>query len=178
MHSAVELKVLAQKAKDKWNKHGHNYDVIGYWSRHVSWLLMVKSMGISFACSTFSPKNRLKQYTFTSDCLLTLSISLGFSLHRVVHVLGWQWLGAWHCVQWAAHWWGLAKCSCTEHVAPTSDLSCWWALSSRVLTVAPCTCCVNLYVCMYKVSILGVFEYFFITVSLCQYFPVFSVFDF
>ncbi len=23
-------KVLAQKAKDKWNKHGRNYDVIGY----------------------------------------------------------------------------------------------------------------------------------------------------
>jgi hypothetical protein len=23
-------KVLAQKAKDKWNKDGHNYDVIGY----------------------------------------------------------------------------------------------------------------------------------------------------
>jgi hypothetical protein len=33
-------------------------------------------------------------------------------------------------------------------------------LSSRVLTVAPCACCVNFHVCMYKVSILGVFQYF------------------
>jgi hypothetical protein len=47
-------------------------------------------------------KNRLKQYTFTSDRSLTLSISLGFSLRRVVHVSGRQWLGAWHCVRWAA----------------------------------------------------------------------------
>ncbi len=46
-------------------------------------------------------KNRLKQYTFTSDRSLTLSISLGFSLRRVVHVSARQWLGAWHCVQWA-----------------------------------------------------------------------------
>ncbi len=47
-------------------------------------------------------KNRLKQYTFTSNHSLTLSISLGFSLRRVMHVLGRQWLGAWHCVLWAA----------------------------------------------------------------------------
>ncbi len=40
--------------------------------------------------------------TFTSDRSLTLSISLGFSLRRVVHVSGRQWLGAWHCVRWAA----------------------------------------------------------------------------
>ncbi len=30
----------------------------------------------------------------------------------------------------------------------------------RVLTVAPCACCVNLYVCMYKVIIFGLFECF------------------
>jgi hypothetical protein len=35
-----------------------------------------------------------------------------------------------------------------------------WGFSWRVLTVAPCICCVNLYVCMYMVIILGVFEYF------------------
>ncbi len=28
-------------------------------------------------------------------------------------------------------------------------------------TYLPCACCVNLYVCMYKVSILGVFQYFY-----------------
>ncbi len=31
------------------------------------------------------------------------------------------------------------------------------SLSSRVLTVAPCACCVNLYVCMYNVRILRIF---------------------
>jgi hypothetical protein len=39
-------------------------------------------------------------------------------------------------------------------------LSGWRALSFGVLAVAPRACCVNLYVCMYKVIILGVFEYF------------------
>jgi hypothetical protein len=37
---------------------------------------------------------------------------------------------------------------------------------SGVLTVAPCTCCVNLHVCMYEVSILGVFEYFYHCITL------------
>ncbi len=40
------------------------------------------------------------------------------------------------------------------------DLIGWRALSSRFLKKALCTCCVNPYVCLYKVSILGVFEYF------------------
>ena len=48
----------------------------------------------------------------------------------------------------------------TRYGDQTLGLSGWRALSSRVLTVAPCTCCVNLYVCMYKVSILAVFQYF------------------
>jgi hypothetical protein len=48
-----------------------------------------------------------------------------------------------------------------------SDPSGWQALSSGVLTVAPCrACCVNLYVCMYKVSILGVFECFYNCITL------------
>ncbi len=127
----------------------------------------------------------------------------------------------------------VAPCLFCGATAVLSDLRGWRALSSGVLTVAPCACCVNLYVCMYnvrilrvfpyfyhcltllvfscllwisnksincstsmtlknrdgidifnlyvcmyKVSILGVFWVFFITVSLCQYFPVFSVFDF
>jgi hypothetical protein len=33
-------------------------------------------------------------------------------------------------------------------------------LIRELLTVAPCACCVNLYVCMYIVIIFGVFEYF------------------
>jgi hypothetical protein len=39
-------------------------------------------------------------------------------------------------------------------------------LSSGVLTVAPCACCVNLYVCMYNVSILRVFPYFYHCITL------------
>jgi hypothetical protein len=53
--------------------------------------------------------------------------------------------------------------SAGEHLAP----------GFKSLTLAPCACCVNLYVCMYTVIILVVF----VTVSLCQYFLVFSVFD-
>jgi hypothetical protein len=51
-----------------------------------------------------------------------------------------------------------ARCS---HSLWGSDLRGWRALSSGVLTVAPCACCVNLYVCMYNVRILRVFPYFY-----------------
>ncbi len=50
------------------------------------------------------------------------------------------------------------RCS---HTLWGSDLRGWRALSSGVLTVAPCACCVNLYVCMYNVRILQVFPYFY-----------------
>jgi hypothetical protein len=30
MRSMRSMRGGAQKAKDKWNEHGHNYDVIGY----------------------------------------------------------------------------------------------------------------------------------------------------
>ncbi len=96
-----------------------------------------------------------------SDRSLTLSIALGFSLRRVMHVSGRQWQGAWHCVRWAA----LMEDSKVflQHVAPTRyehlapGFSQW-----RLALDAP----VNLYVCIYKVIILSLWV-FFITVSLC-----------
>ncbi len=125
-------------------------------SRRVSWLLMVKSMDISFACSTFSPKNRLKQYTFTNDrspsegprlrkmnpprierterierierIEPTLSISLGFSLHTVGHASGRQWLGAWQCVRGAAL--SLyAFYAWWVYFPQTGALARWWGLA-------------------------------------------------
>jgi hypothetical protein len=40
----------------------------------------------------------------------------------------------------------------SSHTLWRSDLRGWRALSSGVLTVAPCACCVNLYICMYNVN--------------------------
>ena len=56
---------------------------------------------------------------------------------------------------------------------------CVQPFGSGVLTVAPCACCVSLYVCMYKVSILGVFEYFlslyhFVSILLSFLFLIFN----
>ncbi len=141
---------------------------------------MVKSMDISFACSTFSLKQQAETVhvtAFTSDCSLTLS----FSLHRVVHVLGQQWLEASHCMLWAARWW--VSQVFLWHVSPTQRpdliqklaMIGWQTLICRVLTLAPCACCVNLYVCMHKVILLGVFEYF---LSLYYFVSIFLSFQF
>jgi hypothetical protein len=57
------------------------------------------------------------------------------------------------------------------------DLVGWQALICRFLTVAPCACCVNLCVCMYKMSIFGVFEYF-QSLSLYHFVSIFLFFPF
>jgi hypothetical protein len=53
-------------------------------------------------------------------------------------------------------------------VASICSLRHFPALSCGVLTVAPCACCVNLYVCMYNVTygILRVFPYFYHCITL------------
>ncbi len=126
---------------------------------------------------------------FNKKMILCVSI-----VHFQLCLLFRQWLGAWHCVRWAARWWGLAKCSCGtllphvmrdqtlaatsgEHLAPGFNGPHWQAFTVTTQrthrTVAPCACCVNLYVCMYKVSILGVLEYF---LPLYHFFSIFLSF--